>query len=111
MDTRGMDTRSMDTTMIAQVRRFNRTVTQRVGALDDRFLERGRPLGPARVLWEIGDAGCDARSRRARAAVAARSRLRLLEPTPPFARGGRSDRGRPQRLGPTCPNRAAHRLR
>ena len=52
--------------MIAQVRRFNRTVTQRVGALDDRFLERGRPLGAARVLWEIGDDGCDVRSLRSR---------------------------------------------
>ncbi len=56
----------MDGAMIAQVRRFNRTVTQRVGALDDRFLERGRPLGAARVLWEIGDDGCDVRSLRSR---------------------------------------------
>ena len=47
--------------MIAQVRRFNRTVTQRVGALDDRYLARDRPLGEARVLWEIGDDGCDVR--------------------------------------------------
>ena len=52
--------------MIAQVRRFNRTVTQRVGALNDRFLERGRPLGAARVLWEIGDEGCDVRTLRSR---------------------------------------------
>jgi DNA-binding MarR family transcriptional regulator len=56
----------MDSAMIAQVRRFNRTVTQRVGALDDRFLARGRPLGEARVLWEIGDEGCDVRSLRSR---------------------------------------------
>lgn len=39
---------------IAQVRRFNRLVTQRVGALDDHFLARDRPLGEARLLWEIG---------------------------------------------------------
>jgi DNA-binding MarR family transcriptional regulator/GNAT superfamily N-acetyltransferase len=39
--------------MVTQVRRFNRVVTQRVGALDDRFLAR-RPLGEARLLWEIG---------------------------------------------------------
>ncbi|HWM21892.1 MAG TPA: helix-turn-helix domain-containing GNAT family N-acetyltransferase [Ilumatobacteraceae bacterium] len=56
----------MDPAMITQVRRFNRTVTQRVGALDDRFLARRRPLGEARVLWEIGDDGCDVRSLRSR---------------------------------------------
>ncbi len=50
---------------VAQVRRFNRLVTQRVGALDDRFLARDRPLGEARVLWEIGD-GCEVRRLRAR---------------------------------------------
>jgi DNA-binding MarR family transcriptional regulator/GNAT superfamily N-acetyltransferase len=44
----------MDAAMVAQVRRFNRLVTQRVGALDDRYLARDRPLGEARVLWEIG---------------------------------------------------------
>ena len=48
----------------AQVRRFNRIVTQRVGALDDRFLSRDRPLGEARVLWEIGREGRDVRSLR-----------------------------------------------
>ena len=52
--------------MIEQVRRFNRTVTQRAGALDDGFLARGRPLGQARVLWEIGPDGCDVRLLRAR---------------------------------------------
>jgi DNA-binding MarR family transcriptional regulator/GNAT superfamily N-acetyltransferase len=52
--------------MVAQVRRFNRTVTQRVGALDDRFLGRDRPLGEARLLWEIGLDGCDVRTLRAR---------------------------------------------
>ncbi|HSS93747.1 MAG TPA: helix-turn-helix domain-containing GNAT family N-acetyltransferase [Candidatus Dormibacteraeota bacterium] len=55
----------MDEAMIAAVRRFNRTVTQRVGALDDRFLARDRSLGEARVLWEIGAQGRDLRSLRA----------------------------------------------
>ncbi len=38
----------------AVLRRFNRTYTQRIGALDDSFLGTGRPLGPARLLFEIG---------------------------------------------------------
>ena len=42
---------------VAEVRRFNRTVTQRIGALSDRFLSRGRPLGMSRLLWEIGEEG------------------------------------------------------
>jgi GNAT superfamily N-acetyltransferase/DNA-binding MarR family transcriptional regulator len=56
----------MDPDMVGQVRRFNRTVTQRIGALDDAFLSRDRPLGQARVLWEIGPDGSDVRSLRAR---------------------------------------------
>lgn len=51
---------------IAQVRRFNRLVTQRAGALDDHFLGRDRPLGESRVLWEIGRHGADLRDLRAR---------------------------------------------
>jgi DNA-binding MarR family transcriptional regulator/GNAT superfamily N-acetyltransferase len=52
--------------MIAQVRRFNRVVTQRIGALNDHFLARNRPLGEARVLWEIGTEGCEVRALRLR---------------------------------------------
>ena len=52
--------------MIEQVRSFNRAVTQRVGALNDAFLSRGRPLGQARLLWEIGPAGIDVRLLRSR---------------------------------------------
>ena len=52
--------------MVAQVRRFNRVVTQRVGALDDHYLARDRPLGEARLLWEIGEQGCDVRLLRSR---------------------------------------------
>src|SRR5918911_4242837 len=51
---------------IEQVRRFNRTVTQRVGALNDQYLARDRPLGEARVLWEIGPDGCEVRALRSR---------------------------------------------
>jgi DNA-binding MarR family transcriptional regulator/GNAT superfamily N-acetyltransferase len=56
----------MDQVMIDQVRRFNRTVTQRAGALGDAFLARGRPLGQARLLWEIGPDGRNVRDLRAR---------------------------------------------
>jgi len=52
--------------MVAEVRRFNRTVTQRVGALNDRYLSRSRTLGESRVLWEIGPDGCEIRTLRAR---------------------------------------------
>ena len=51
---------------VETVRAFNRAVTQRIGALDDRFLARGRPLGEARVLWEIGPEGCEVRQIRSR---------------------------------------------
>jgi DNA-binding MarR family transcriptional regulator/GNAT superfamily N-acetyltransferase len=39
---------------VVRVRRFNRTVTQRVGALNNDYLSRRRSLGSARLLWEIG---------------------------------------------------------
>jgi hypothetical protein len=45
----------MEVELIERARRFNRTVTQRVGALNDRYLARDRPLGEARLLWEIGE--------------------------------------------------------
>jgi DNA-binding MarR family transcriptional regulator/GNAT superfamily N-acetyltransferase len=51
---------------ISQVRRFNRLVTQRAGALDDHFLGRDRPLGQSRLLYEIGPGGADLRDLRQR---------------------------------------------
>ena len=50
---------SMETDHIRCVRSFNRTVTQRIGALNNSFLDRGRPLGEARLLYEIGPDGRD----------------------------------------------------
>ena len=55
----------MDKAAITQVRRFNRIVTERVGALNDHFHARALSLGEARVLWEIGTEGRDVRSLRA----------------------------------------------
>jgi DNA-binding MarR family transcriptional regulator/GNAT superfamily N-acetyltransferase len=68
----------VDEGMVAVVRRFNRTVTQRVGALDDHFLALDRPLGEARVLWEIGEQGCDVRSLRTRLGLDSGYLSRLL---------------------------------
>lgn len=51
---------------VIQVRRFNRLVTQRAGALEDHFLGRDRPLGESRVLYEIGQDGADLRDVRLR---------------------------------------------
>ena len=50
------------------VRRFNRTYTQRIGALDESFLGLGLPLGLARLVFEIGTtpAGVTARELRTR---------------------------------------------
>jgi DNA-binding MarR family transcriptional regulator len=68
----------MDVASIEQVRRFNRTVTQRVGALSDRFLARDRPLGEARMLWEIGAEGCEVRTLRNRLDLDSGHASRLL---------------------------------
>jgi DNA-binding MarR family transcriptional regulator len=68
----------MDGAMVEQVRRFNRAVAQRVGALDDRFLARGRPLAEARVLWEIGEEGCEVRALRSRLGLDSGHASRLL---------------------------------
>ena len=56
----------MEDAAARQVRSFNRSVTQRIGALQDEYLARGRPLGASRVLWEIGGDGSDLRVLRAR---------------------------------------------
>ncbi|WP_245417485.1 helix-turn-helix domain-containing GNAT family N-acetyltransferase [Aminobacter sp. AP02] len=39
------------------MRSFNRAVTRRIGALEDSYLSRGRPLGEARLIFEIGPEG------------------------------------------------------
>ena len=56
----------MDATAVQQVRAFNRTVAERIGALTDGFLGRGRPMGESRTLWEIGLGGTEIRDLRAR---------------------------------------------
>ena len=56
----------MSGSAVGQVRSFNRLITERVGALNDRYLARDRPLGEARLLWEIGNDGSDIRRLRSR---------------------------------------------
>jgi DNA-binding MarR family transcriptional regulator len=63
---------------VAQVRRFNRTVTQRVGALNDRFLSLARPLAASRLLWEIGTEGAEVVMLRARLGVDSGQMSRML---------------------------------
>ena len=62
----------------ATLRRFNRTYTQRIGALDESFLGTGRPLGPSRLLFEIGAAGATARELRDRLGLDSGYLSRLL---------------------------------
>ena len=62
---------------VRRMRSFNRTVTERVGALDEHYLARGRPLGASRLLWEIGE-GTDLRTLRARLALDSGYLSRLL---------------------------------
>jgi len=68
----------VDPGAVATVRRFNRTVTQRVGALDEEYLARGRPLAASRLLWEVGEGGLDVRSLRARLGLDSGYLSRLL---------------------------------
>jgi DNA-binding MarR family transcriptional regulator/GNAT superfamily N-acetyltransferase len=63
---------------IAQIRRFNRAVTQRVGVLSDRYLSRDRSLSGCRVLWEIGREGCEVRALRSRLGLDSGQLSRLL---------------------------------
>src|SRR3954469_14471672 len=63
---------------VAQIRRFNRTVTQRVGALDDRFLALDRPLALSRLLWEIGTEGGEVVALRARLGLDSGQLSRML---------------------------------
>src|SRR5207245_4048517 len=63
---------------IAQVRSFNRTVTQQIGALADQFLGRDRTLGASRLLFEIGRDGIEVRQLRARLSLDSGYTSRLL---------------------------------
>jgi DNA-binding MarR family transcriptional regulator len=63
---------------VRRVRSFNRAVTERVGALHEGYLGRGRPLGEARLLWEIGPDGAEVRALRRRLGMDSGYASRLL---------------------------------
>lgn len=67
----------MQADQIARVRDFNRYYTQRLGVLTDHYLGQNRPLGQARLLFEIG-AGCDVRELRERLGLDSGYLSRLL---------------------------------
>src|SRR5208337_359350 len=69
----------MDRGQIAWVRSFNRTVTETVGALNESYLKRGRPLGEARVIFEIAASGAEIRSLRQRLGLDSGYISRLLQ--------------------------------
>ena len=97
------------------LRRFNRTYTQRIGALDESFLGLGLPLGAARLVFEIGEAGATVRDLRARLGLDSGQlarQLRRLEDDGLVH--GRARPGRPaaaygpaDRQGPRLPRRAS----
>jgi DNA-binding MarR family transcriptional regulator/GNAT superfamily N-acetyltransferase len=68
----------MQPTGVEQVRRFNRLVTQRVGALEEAYLSGDRPLAEARLLWEVGSGGEEVRALRARLGLDSGYLSRLL---------------------------------
>ena len=89
---------------VDQVRSFNRVVTQRIGALEDHYLARDRPLGEARLLWEIGVDGL----RRPAPAGPARPRLGLSQPAAALPRGRRARQRGAERGRRARPHGAAH---
>ncbi|HEU4856356.1 MAG TPA: helix-turn-helix domain-containing GNAT family N-acetyltransferase, partial [Rhodanobacteraceae bacterium] len=66
------------TSTLATVRSFNRTVTQRLGVLNEKYLGRAAPLVESRLLFEIGTHGVLVRDLRARMALDSGFLSRLL---------------------------------
>ncbi len=63
---------------ISHVRSFNRLVSQTIGALNDHYLGRDRPLAEARLLFEIGHDGADVKDLRTRLGLDSGYLSRLL---------------------------------
>jgi DNA-binding MarR family transcriptional regulator len=69
----------MDEGRLQNVRRFNRVVTRRVGALEVDYLRRGRPLAEARLIFEISPEGADVRALRGKLGLDSGYLSRLLQ--------------------------------
>jgi ribosomal protein S18 acetylase RimI-like enzyme len=69
----------MDESQLQHVRRFNRLVTRRVGALEADYLRRGRPLAEARLIFEISSEGVDVRTLRSKLGLDSGYLSRLLQ--------------------------------
>lgn len=65
-------------TELRRIRSFNRTVTQRLGVLNERYLGRDRPLVESRLLFEIGTEGASVREIRNRLGLDSGFLSRLL---------------------------------
>lgn len=63
---------------IERIRAFNRTVTRRLGVLNERYLGRNRPLVESRMLFEIGAQGASVRELRTRLGLDSGFSSRLL---------------------------------
>src|SRR5580693_9064424 len=68
----------MSDSSIARVRSFNRVVSQTIGALEDHYLGRDRPLGEARLLFEINKDGAEIKALRERLGLDSGYLSRLL---------------------------------
>ena len=68
----------MGESQLHSVRRFNRLVTQRVGALEVDYLRRARPLAEARLIFEISAEGPDVRALRCKLGLDSGYLSRLL---------------------------------
>ena len=73
-----METRVETLLLVEQVRSFNRTMTERIGVLNDHYLGRNHPLGEARLIWEIGEQGATVRALRHRLGLDSAYVSRLL---------------------------------
>ena len=63
---------------VEKIRSFNRTVTRRLGVLNERYLGRDRPLVESRLLFEIGTRGASVRELRLRLGLDSGFASRLL---------------------------------